>query len=167
MGINKFNVGGFIRINGHSVLEEPMLCKRILAYIPDNQDLYDYLTDVRHNYVMTNQQEMSPVKALFKRDLKRYFTSPSYVFNTLLGYLLMVIAAVLILTTNFFDRLEATLNVMPEPPHKIHLICAALLAILAATSATTGSHSLLKERTGGLCRRFRCFQRRYSPASSR
>ncbi|MGN1084248.1 MAG: ABC transporter ATP-binding protein, partial [Lachnospiraceae bacterium] len=35
---------GTILINGKSIREEPLSCKREIAYIPDNPDLYDFLT---------------------------------------------------------------------------------------------------------------------------
>ncbi|MCQ2511285.1 MAG: ABC transporter ATP-binding protein [Lachnospiraceae bacterium] len=47
VGINDFDEG-CIRIDGHSVSEEPLLCKKITAYIPDNPDLYEYLTGVQY-----------------------------------------------------------------------------------------------------------------------
>lgn len=47
VGINDFDEG-CIRIYGHSVSEEPLLCKKITAYIPDNPDLYEYLTGVQY-----------------------------------------------------------------------------------------------------------------------
>ena len=37
---------GEIFIDGHSVKDEPMECKRVTAYIPDNPDLYENLTAV-------------------------------------------------------------------------------------------------------------------------
>lgn len=39
---------GEIRIDGHSILEEPILCKEIMAYIPDNPDLYEHLTGIQY-----------------------------------------------------------------------------------------------------------------------
>ena len=36
--------GGDILIDGMSIKERPLECKRILAYLPDNPDLYDFLT---------------------------------------------------------------------------------------------------------------------------
>ena len=36
--------GGDIFIDGMSIKERPLECKRILAYLPDNPDLYDFLT---------------------------------------------------------------------------------------------------------------------------
>jgi ABC-2 type transport system ATP-binding protein len=43
---------GEIFIDGHSVKDEPMACKRITAYIPDNPDLYENLTGIQYlNFV--------------------------------------------------------------------------------------------------------------------
>ena len=39
---------GEIFIDGHSVKDEPMDCKRITAYIPDNPDLYENLTGIQY-----------------------------------------------------------------------------------------------------------------------
>ncbi len=35
---------GTLLINGKSIAEEPLACKKEMAYIPDNPDLYDFLT---------------------------------------------------------------------------------------------------------------------------
>ena len=43
---------GEILIDGHSVKTEPMACKRVTAYIPDNPDLYENLTGIQYlNFV--------------------------------------------------------------------------------------------------------------------
>lgn len=43
---------GEILIDGHSVKTEPMVCKKITAYIPDNPDLYENLTGIQYlNFV--------------------------------------------------------------------------------------------------------------------
>lgn len=39
---------GEITIDGHSVKTEPLACKSTLAYIPDNPDVYDFLTGIRY-----------------------------------------------------------------------------------------------------------------------
>lgn len=46
-GIMDFNEGE-IWIDGHSVKEEPELCKSKIAYIPDNPDLYEHLTGIQY-----------------------------------------------------------------------------------------------------------------------
>ncbi len=45
-GILPFDKGE-IYIDGHSVKAEPVACKQITAYIPDNPDLYEFLTGVQ------------------------------------------------------------------------------------------------------------------------
>ena len=44
-GLLRFDVGE-IYINGHSIKADPIACKRDLAYIPDNPDLYDYMNGI-------------------------------------------------------------------------------------------------------------------------
>ncbi|HNW04049.1 MAG TPA: ABC transporter ATP-binding protein [Oscillospiraceae bacterium] len=46
-GILQFDAGEIL-IGGRSIKEEPLECKRMLAYIPDNPDLYDYLTGIQY-----------------------------------------------------------------------------------------------------------------------
>lgn len=38
---------GEILIDGHNVKEDPLACKKVTAYIPDNPDLYDHLTGIQ------------------------------------------------------------------------------------------------------------------------
>ena len=45
-GIQQFDAGE-IRINGVSVTADPLACKRIMAYIPDNPDLYDFMSGIQ------------------------------------------------------------------------------------------------------------------------
>lgn len=47
VGIHDFD-SGEILINGISIRENPISCKQIMAYIPDNPDLYDYLTGIQY-----------------------------------------------------------------------------------------------------------------------
>ena len=50
-GIMSFD-SGEIYIDGRNVKKEPMECKRVLAYIPDNPDLYDFLSGIKYlNFV--------------------------------------------------------------------------------------------------------------------
>lgn len=46
-GILPFDEGE-IRIDGHSIKEEPLACKKEIAYIPDNPDLYEYMTGIQY-----------------------------------------------------------------------------------------------------------------------
>ncbi|MBR5383514.1 MAG: ABC transporter ATP-binding protein [Clostridia bacterium] len=47
VGILKFDAGT-ITINGHSLLSDPVTCKQELAYIPDNPDLYDFMSGIKY-----------------------------------------------------------------------------------------------------------------------
>lgn len=47
VGIHGFDEGE-ITIDGVSVKEDPIRCKSMLAYIPDNPDLYEYLTGIQY-----------------------------------------------------------------------------------------------------------------------
>ena len=50
-GIHGFDEGEII-IDGISLQQNPMYCKKIFAYIPDNPDLYEYLTGIQYlNFV--------------------------------------------------------------------------------------------------------------------
>ena len=47
VGIHDFEDGSII-INGHSIKEEPVICKKMMAYIPDNPDLYEHMTGIQY-----------------------------------------------------------------------------------------------------------------------
>ena len=50
-GIMSFD-SGEIYIDGKNVKKQPLECKRVLAYIPDNPDLYDFLSGIKYlNFV--------------------------------------------------------------------------------------------------------------------
>ena len=46
-GILPFDAGS-IRIGGAHITADPIACKKQLAYIPDNPDLYEYMTGIRY-----------------------------------------------------------------------------------------------------------------------
>ena len=51
VGILEFD-GGEIFVDGKSIKKNPLDCKREIAYIPDNPDLYDYMTGIKYlNFV--------------------------------------------------------------------------------------------------------------------
>lgn len=45
-GIMQFEEGT-ITIDGHSIKDEPLACKKIMAYIPDNPDLYEFMSGIQ------------------------------------------------------------------------------------------------------------------------
>ena len=46
-GSLRFN-GGEILVDGKSVRTQPLECKKMIAYIPDNPDLYEYMTGIKY-----------------------------------------------------------------------------------------------------------------------
>ena len=46
-GILQFEQGE-IYVDGKSVRAQPLECKRVIAYIPDNPDLYEYMTGIKY-----------------------------------------------------------------------------------------------------------------------
>ena len=47
VGILQFDAGE-ITIGGHSIQPAPLACKQLLAYIPDNPDLYDFMSGIQY-----------------------------------------------------------------------------------------------------------------------
>ena len=68
-GILQFDAGE-IYIGGDSVREKPLECKRKIAYIPDNPDLYEYLTGIKYlNFIA----DIFGVDAALRRErIRRY-----------------------------------------------------------------------------------------------
>lgn len=51
VGIHDFEQGQIL-IDGHSIQDEPLICKQMISYIPDNPDLYDFMTGMKYlNFV--------------------------------------------------------------------------------------------------------------------
>ena len=53
VGILQFDEGEIL-IDGKSIRTQPLACKREIAYIPDNPDLYEYLTGIQYLNFMTD-----------------------------------------------------------------------------------------------------------------
>ena len=47
VGILQFDEGS-VSVDGISLLQDPVKCKRELAYIPDNPDLYDFMSGIKY-----------------------------------------------------------------------------------------------------------------------
>ena len=47
VGILSFDEG-VVTVNGKNIREDPVACKRDLAYIPDNPDLYDFMSGIKY-----------------------------------------------------------------------------------------------------------------------
>ena len=58
VGIHDFE-NGSITIDGHSIKEEPVICKKMMAYIPDNPDLYEHMTGFQYINFIADLFEVS------------------------------------------------------------------------------------------------------------
>jgi len=59
VGILQFD-SGTVYIDGHSIAEEPLYCKGVLAYIPDNPDLYEYMSGIKYLNFIGDVFRISP-----------------------------------------------------------------------------------------------------------
>ncbi len=69
VGVLDFSEGD-IYIDGHSVKDEPIECKKITAYIPDNPDLYENLTAIQYLDFIADVFEIDEAKR--KEVIKKY-----------------------------------------------------------------------------------------------
>lgn len=46
-GVLEFEEGDIL-IDGHSIRKEPVLCKQMIAYVPDNPNVYEHLTGIQY-----------------------------------------------------------------------------------------------------------------------
>ena len=58
-GIHDFE-GGDILIDGVSIRQDPLACKRVMRYIPDNPDLYTYLTGIQYLNFLADVYGLDP-----------------------------------------------------------------------------------------------------------
>ena len=58
VGIHDFDAGEIL-VDGISVKEDPIACKKKIAYVPDNPDLYDYLTGIQYLNFIADVFEIS------------------------------------------------------------------------------------------------------------
>ena len=79
VGIQQFD-SGRITIGGHSIQDDPIACKKMLAYIPDNPDLYEFMTGIQYlNFIAdifgveesTRQERIRKYADLFEHGMKQ------------------------------------------------------------------------------------------------
>ncbi len=57
VGVLDFEEGDIL-IDGRSIRKDPVACKRMLAYIPDNPDIYDHLTGAQYIHFIADIYEV-------------------------------------------------------------------------------------------------------------
>ncbi len=90
-------------------------------------------TTAKNNYKMRELNTNSPLMAMFRRELKRYFASSIYVTNTIIGYVLMAVSSVALFIAGP-DKLEAALGFPGLISKAFPLFLAALGAITTPAS---------------------------------
>ena len=69
VGILSFDEGE-IGINRMSIKDDPIECKKLIAYIPDNPDLYEFMTGIKYLNFIADIFEVSP--AVRKERIAKY-----------------------------------------------------------------------------------------------
>lgn len=87
---------------------------------------------VKNAFSLQHMKATSPVKALFRREIKRYFASSIYITNTIIGPVLMVATAVALLFAGP-ERLDSLIGF----PGITKSLLPLLLSITAALMPTT------------------------------
>lgn len=92
----------------------------------------------RNDYRLTTLKYQGVVKALWKKELKRYFASSIYVTNTIVGYFLAVVAAVgvFILGIDKIGELLGISGIEPIVEMALPFIYSLLMSIATTTSCS-------------------------------
>ena len=80
VGIQNFDEGEIL-IDGMSIKEKPLECKRIVAYIPDNPDLYELLTGLQYLNFIADLYRIPAEQR--KQDIDKY--ASIFEMNSVLG----------------------------------------------------------------------------------
>lgn len=105
-------------------------------------------TRSRSNFKLGEQRARSPVAALYRRDLKRYFSSTVYVVNTLMGALLALVACVALAAFGV-DRINSILGEGADARALISQLtplAPIILSMLLGMNCTTGSSISIEGR---------------------
>jgi ABC-2 type transport system permease protein len=91
----------------------------------------------KRNYKMQSLEISSPFMALYRKELKRYFSSTIYVMNTGFGVVLLLIATIFIAIFGV-ENLESITS-LPGLSATIYSSAPFIIATMIATSCTTAS----------------------------
>ena len=145
-GILNFEEGN-IQIDGISVKENPLECKKKLAYIPDNPDLYDFMTGIRYlNFIAdifgvnANDRQERIHKYADMFELTQDLAQPISAYSHGMKQKLAIISALIH---------EPKLIIMDEPfvgldPKASHLLKETMLELCATGTAIFFSTHVLE-----------------------
>ncbi len=104
-------------------------------YVELNSALKAHMT--KNNYQLTKLSTKSPLKALYEKERKRFFSSSIYVLNAGIGYIMMLAMGISILFMGV-ERLETMLNI-PGFGKIITPLSPLIIATMASINSTTAS----------------------------
>ena len=128
--------GGFLLFAGASILIFVILIAVLQKYFMTVCAALN-ATSAKNNYKMQSLSASSPIKALWKRELKRYFASSIYVTNTLIGYILMLMMSVGLFIAGP-EKIEEVMQ-MPGVITKALPLVLTLMAVIMPTTACSVS----------------------------
>lgn len=127
-------VSGFLLLAGVSILLFVVLVAVLQKYfMPICMALN--ATSAKNNYKMQSLAASSPLKALWKREFKRYFSSSIYVTNTLVGYILMLLAGIGIFVAGA-EKVDEIMQMPGLTGKTMPLLLAAAAVIMPTTSCS-------------------------------
>jgi len=104
-------------------------------YVSINSALISHAT--KSNYVFTEFKTNPPLKALYKKEIRRYLSSALYIMNTGIGYILMIVMSASILLVNP-DKLEISLQI-PGFKNMLTTLAPLIISTMACLMSTTVS----------------------------
>lgn len=128
------NFAAFLKLLGISILTFVLLIVILQRYYVTICNALQGTT-AKNNYRMRSLSRNSPLRALWKRELRRYFASSIYVSNTVMGYILMALAPAVMLFAGH-EKL-AEIEAMAGIPHLIRKVMPFILAFLATLMPIT------------------------------
>lgn len=102
--------------------------KNIIAKLQENR--------TKSNYVLRTLKTESVSKILYTKELKRYFSSPVYVMNTLFGLVMIIVAAV---GTIFYDKNQILAMLEMNGTSSMFQLLSGAVAFIVFLSCTTSA----------------------------
>ena len=94
-----------------------------------------YSTTAKHNYKIHKLKTNSTLKALYFRELRRYFSSGVYISNTVMGAVMMTLASVAILVMGI-DKVEALIPIPGMVRKALPFVIGYMPALMPTTSVS-------------------------------
>lgn len=92
-------------------------------------------TSAKNNYKLEALKASSPVRAMFRREFRRYFASSIYVSNTMIGYILMVAASAALLIAGP-ETVDTALGIPGVTERALPFVLAVMAALCPMSSCS-------------------------------